>query len=93
MIIDPEEEYRSLCDAVGGNYIDFSANSPSKINPFDLSGIAVEGENELGQKLISLITLLKLMLRGVTPTEEAILDRALIETYRIKGITTIPRLK
>jgi len=90
MIIDPEEEYRELCEVVGGNYISFSANSTHKINPFDLSGIAVEGENELGQKLISLITLLKLMLGGLNPTEEAILDRALIETYRIKGITTDP---
>lgn len=90
MIIDPEEEYRTLCDAVGGNYIDFSANSPAKINPFDLSGIAVEGENELGQKLLSLMTLLKLMMGGMTPTEEAVMDRALIETYRIKGITTDP---
>ena len=90
MIIDPEEEYRPLCDAVGGNYIDFSPSSPSRINPFDLSGIAVEGENELGQKLFSLITLLKLMLGGLNQTEEAILDRALIETYRIKGITTDP---
>ena len=90
MIIDPEEEYRTLCEAVGGNYIDFSANSTHKINPFDLSGVAVEGENELGQKLIGLITLLKLMLGGLTASEEAILDRALIETYRIKGITTDP---
>ncbi|GIW69388.1 MAG: hypothetical protein KatS3mg101_0135 [Patescibacteria group bacterium] len=90
MIIDPEEEYKTLCEAVGGNYIDFSANSPHKINPFDLSGVAVEGENELGQKLIGLITLLKLMLGGLTAAEEAILDRALIETYRIKGITTDP---
>lgn len=90
MIIDPEEEYRTLCEAVGGNYIDFSAGSTHKINPFDLSGVAVEGENELGQKLIGLITLLKLMLGGINPTEEAILDRALIETYRIKGITSDP---
>lgn len=90
MVIDPEEEYRPLCEAVGGNYIDFSSSSPSKINPFDLSGVAVEGENELGQKLLSLITLLKLMLGGITPTEEAILDRALIEVYRLKGITTDP---
>jgi hypothetical protein len=90
MIIDPEQEYKPLCDVVGGNYIDFSANSPSKINPFDLSGIVVEGENELGQKLISLVTLLKLMMGTLNPTEEAILDRALIETYRIKGITTDP---
>ena len=90
LVIDPEEEYKELCAVVGGNYIDFSANSINKINPFDLSGIAVEGENELGQKLISLITLLKLMLGGLNPTEEALLDRALIETYRIKGITSDP---
>ncbi len=90
LIIDPEEEYRTLSDAVGGNYISFSANSPQKINPFDLSGIAVEGENELGQKLLSLHTLLSLMLGKLSPTEEAILDRALIETYRLKGITTDP---
>lgn len=90
MIIDPEEEYLNLCEVVGGNYINFSANSKQKINPFDLSGIATEGENELGQKLISLITLLKLMLGQLSSTEEAILDRALIETYRIKGITTDP---
>lgn len=90
MIIDPEEEYRTLCEAVGGNYIDFSPSSENKINPFDLSGVVVEGENELGQKLLSLHTLLKLMLGELNPTEEAILDRALIETYRIKGITTDP---
>ncbi len=90
LIIDPEEEYRPLCDAVGGNYIDFSANSPAKINPFDLSGVAEEGENELGQKILSLHTLLKLMMGELTPREEAILDRALIETYRMKGITPDP---
>ncbi len=91
MIIDPEMEYKMLSDAVGGNYIDFSANSPSKINPFDLSGVTTEGgENELGQKLLSLHTLFKLMLGELNPTEEALLDRALIETYRIKGITTDP---
>lgn len=90
MIIDPEEEYRTLCEAVGGNYVDFSPGSSSKINPFDLSGVVVEGENELGQKLLSLHTLLKLMLGELNPTEEAVLDRALIETYRIKGITTDP---
>ena len=90
MIIDPEEEYYNLCEVVGGNFIGFSANSKHKINPFDLSGIATEGENELGQKLISLVTLLKLMLGQLSSSEEAILDRALIETYRMKGITTDP---
>uniref|UniRef100_A0A7C4Y2C3 DUF87 domain-containing protein n=1 Tax=candidate division WWE3 bacterium TaxID=2053526 RepID=A0A7C4Y2C3_UNCKA len=90
LIIDPEEEYRPVCEALGGNYINFSPGSPAKINPFDLSGIAVEGQNELGQKLLSLHTLLRLMMGTLSPTEDAILDRALIETYRLKGITPDP---
>src|SRR3989344_3301693 len=88
LIVDVEEEYKPLCDVVGGNFISFSTNSPSKINRFDLAEVATEGENELGQKLLSLHTLFKLMLGVLNPTEEAILDRSLIETYRIKGITT-----
>ncbi len=90
IIIDVEEEYKTLCAAVGGDFIDFSASSKSKMNPFDLAGIAVEGENELGQKILSLHTLFKLMLGELNPTEEALLDRALLETYRLKGITTDP---
>ncbi|MBU1970646.1 DUF87 domain-containing protein [Patescibacteria group bacterium] len=90
IVIDVEEEYKMLCEAVGGDFISFSANSQARINPFDLSNIAVEGENELGQKILSLHTLLKLIFREMSSAEEAILDRALIETYRIKGITPDP---
>lgn len=90
IVIDPEEEYRSLCEVVGGNYISFSASSETVINPFDLSGIATEGENELGQKLLALNSLMKLIFGELTNSEEAILDRALLETYRIKGITPDP---
>ena len=90
IIIDPEQEYKVLCDTVGGNYISFESNAAVRINPFDLSGIVVEGENELGQKLLSLHTLFRLVLVELNPAEEAVLDRALIETYRIKGITTDP---
>ncbi len=90
IVVDPENEYKLLCEAVGGNFIDFSPGSLTKINPFDLAGIAVEGENELGQKVQSLHTLLKLMMGSLNPTEEAILDRALMETYRLMGINTDP---
>lgn len=90
IIIDPEAEYETIAQVVGGDFIGFSANSPAKINPFDLSGIVTEGENELGQKILSLHTLFQLILGKLTPSEEALLDRALIETYRIKGITTDP---
>lgn len=91
VVVDPEREYNTLCQAVGGTHIDFSPSSQIKLNPFDLSGISEEGENELGLKILSLHTLLKIMMGGVlSGTEEAILDRALIATYKTKGITQDP---
>ncbi len=90
IIIDPENEYEVLCKAVGGQYITFSFNSPSKINPFDLSQVYEEGQNELTQKVLSLHSLFKVMMGNLTPQEEALLDRAIILTYKQKGITPEP---
>jgi type IV secretory pathway VirB4 component len=90
IIIDPESEYKMLAEAVGGEYISFSFNAPAKINPFDLAQIREEGENQLGQKILSLHSLLKVIMGVITPTQEALLDRALIMTYRAKGITMDP---
>ncbi|OGY16835.1 MAG: hypothetical protein A2785_03665 [Candidatus Chisholmbacteria bacterium RIFCSPHIGHO2_01_FULL_49_18] len=90
IVIDPEEEYRRMCEALSGTYIDFHFNAPAKINPFDLSAIYEEGENELGLKILSLHGLLKVMLGDVNPNEEAILDRAIITTYKARGITPDP---
>jgi len=90
IIIDPEAEYKTLADAVGGQNIEFSFNSPSKINPFDLSQVYEEGENQLGLKILSLHSLFKIIMGQITPTQEALLDRALVETYRAKGITQDP---
>ncbi len=90
IILDPEAEYKALCDAVGGQYISFSYNSPSKINPFDLAQIQEEGENQLGLKVLSLHALMKVIMGQITPTQEAMLDRALIMTYKAKGITNDP---
>lgn len=90
IILDPEREYETMCEAVGGEYINFTFNSPKKINPFDLSAVYEEGENELGMKIISIHTLLKIMMGQLSPTEEAILDRALVAAYRAKGITPDP---
>lgn len=91
LVIDPEQEYWSLCQAVGGDYINFSASSPVKINPFDLSADVIAGENELGRKILSLTAFLKLVLGNLTPTEAALLDRALKQTYFLKGITDDPK--
>lgn len=90
IILDPEAEYKALCDAVGGQYIAFSYNSPAKINPFDLSQVREEGENQLGLKILSLHSLMKVIMGQITPTQEAMLDRALIMTYKAKGITNDP---
>lgn len=90
IVIDPENEYQRMCEAFGGQFISFSASSPSKINPFDLSAVSSTGENELGLKILSLHSLFKIMLGDLTSTEEAILDRALVAVYRLKGITPDP---
>jgi type IV secretory pathway VirB4 component len=89
--IDPENEYKVLCQTIGGEYINFSLNSGAIINPFDLSGIYEEEENELGLKILSLHTLFRIIMGQLTPSEDALLDRALINTYRMKGITPDPK--
>lgn len=89
IIIDPEDEFRRLAEAVGGEYIDFSVNSKAKINPFDLPQIA-EQEDQLGMKILSLHALMKIMIGELNSAETAVLDRALVETYRLKGITPEP---
>lgn len=90
IILDPEHEYEDMCRAAGGEYINFTFGSEAKINPFDLSALYEEGENELGQKIISLHGLLKVMLGGMTPQQEALLDRSLVAAYKAKGITPDP---
>lgn len=90
IVIDPENEYETLCNAVGGENIIFSFNSKSKINPFDLAQVREEGENELNQKILSLHSLFKIIMGNMTASEEAILDRALMATYQMKGITQEP---
>jgi conjugal transfer ATP-binding protein TraC len=90
IIIDPEGEYSKLAETLGGEVVEFSANSAIKINPFDLSGVYEEGENELGLKILSLHGLLKIVFGKLDAGSDAILDRALVETYRQKGITVEP---
>ena len=90
IIIDPEGEYEAITKTMSGEYVSFTTSSPIKINPFDLSGMYVEGENELGLKILSLHGLLRIVMGELDASHDAILDRALVETYRQKGITTDP---
>jgi len=90
IIIDPEGEYKDLTAALNGEYVEFTANSSIKINPLDLSGVFEEGENELGLKILSLHGLLKIVMGDLDAAQDALLDRALVETYRQHGITVDP---
>src|SRR5215469_4588445 len=106
-IIDPENEYERMCDAVGGAYVRLSLSSVTRINPFDLPQVVdtEEADNALRSNLITLHGLLRLMMGGaqtqmlggnstlmpaLSPSEEADLDAALIETYAKAGITNDP---
>jgi hypothetical protein len=90
IVIDPENEYRDLAQAVGGQYIAFGYGEESKINPFDLSLVEEEGENALNSKILSVHKLMKVMLGAMDPIEESILDRAMMDAYKMKGITPDP---
>ena len=65
-IIDPENEYQKMCDAVGGAYVRLSLSSSTRINPFDLPQVvdAEESDNALRSNLITLHGLLRLMMGG-----------------------------
>jgi type IV secretory pathway VirB4 component len=90
IIIDPEREYNHLCEAVGGTYIDISLNSEGKINPFDLPraiGEDAKPADIIRNAVITVKGLVRLMIGDVTPEEDSIIDRALLETYAKKDIT------
>lgn len=91
LIIDPEAEYKPLAEAAGGEFISFSFTSGAKINPFDLGTSQVPDENMLMTKILSLHSLLGIVMGQMNESERAILDRALIATYRAKGITPDPQ--
>ena len=89
IVLDPENEYQFLSDAVGGSFFNMSLASPSHINPFDLATPREDEKPEdvLRSNIINLVGLLRIMLGGLTAEEDAIIDRALTETYAAKDIT------
>lgn len=91
IVIDPEREYSHLCEAVGGTFVDISLNSEGKINPFDLPraiGEDSKAGNIIRNAVITVKGLVRLMLGNVSAEEDSIIDRALLETYAKKDITS-----
>lgn len=88
LVIDPENEYERLAEAFGGSYFNISLSSPEHINPFD---IPIVPDNEtpadvLRSHMVNIAGLLKLMLGKLSPEEDAVLDRAITETYASREI-------
>lgn len=89
IVIDPEKEYEYMAEATGGKYFNISLNSEHHINPFDLP-IPREDESAadvLRSNIINLVGLFRIMLGGLTQEEDAIIDRAISETYALKDIS------
>lgn len=89
IVIDPEKEYEYLAEAVGGRYFNISLSSKHHINPFDLP-MPREDESPadvLRSHIINLVGLFRIMLGGLTPEEDSIIDRAISETYASRDIT------
>ncbi len=89
IVIDPEREYKHLCDAVGGAYVNISLSSEAKVNPFDLPRAIGEQKTSdvIRGAVISLKGLMRLMLGQLSHQEDSLVDRALLETYAKKDIT------
>ena len=88
IIIDPEREYEFLAESVGGRYFDISLVGDHHINPFDLPH-PTEDESPseiLRSNIVNLVGLFRVMLGGLTPEEDAIIDQAITETYALKDI-------
>lgn len=89
IVIDPEREYEYLASATGGRNFNISLSSEHHINPFDLPPVKEDEEpaDILRSNIINLVGLFRIMLGGLTPEEDAIIDRAITETYALKDIT------
>ncbi|MDD2224736.1 MAG: ATP-binding protein [Candidatus Shapirobacteria bacterium] len=87
IVVDPEREYKQLAASVDGTYIHLSAKSKEKINPFDFSTTTVTGENSLSEHIQNLTEIISLMAGGLNSEEKAVLDKAIILTYKEFGYT------
>ncbi len=89
IIIDPEREYEYLAEAVDGRYFNISLSSSHHINPFDLPPVGPEDDPQsiLRNQIVSLVGFFRIIFGGMSPEEDAMVDRALTETYALKDIT------
>ena len=91
IVIDPEREYKLLCESVKGSYIKLSAKSKQKINPFDFASTQ-RSKQDLSEHAQDLIEVISLMSDGLSPREKAALDKAIMRLYKSKKVSS-PQLE
>ena len=91
IVIDPENEYRWLCERVGGTYVNIATSSQQFLNPFDMPPMLEDVEYGKGDllrsQIMNLVSLIQILIWKMPPEEEALLDKALQNTYALKGFT------
>jgi len=91
IVIDPENEYKELCEAVGWTYVNIATNAQQYINPFDLPPKIEDVEygkwDLLRSQIMTLIWLVQILIWKLSAEEEAILDKALQNTYALRGFS------
>ena len=88
LVVDPENEYERLSDAVGGTVVRLGANQGA-INPLELG--STDSQEALTEAALFCHTLCSTLLGGTGAEERALLDRAILAAYEAKGITSDPR--
>ncbi|MFC2695934.1 MAG: VirB4-like conjugal transfer ATPase, CD1110 family [Candidatus Absconditicoccaceae bacterium] len=91
IVIDPENEYQALCEKVGGTYVNIATSSQQFLNPFDMPPMIEDVEYGKGDllrsQIMNLVGLIQILVGKLSPEEEALLDKALQNTYALKGFT------
>ncbi len=93
IVIDPEGEYKQLAKSVKGTFIKLSSSSKEKINPFDFSTVSFTGDNALAEHIQNLTEIISLMVGSLSPEERAVMDKAILQTYKNFGYTMSEKKK
>lgn len=87
IVIDPEREYKQLSKSVDGAYIKLSSSSAEHINPFEFSLTTQDGTSSLSEHIQNLTEIISLMVGGLSSEEKAVIDKAIIKTYKNAGFS------